>query len=432
MRRYLYSLVLYLATPVLLAYLLWRSRREPAYRRGVAERFGLQRPVAPRDAVWVHAASVGEVQAVSSLIRACQARWPDRPVVISTLTPAGHAHVTRLFGDTVQPVLLPFDQPHAMRRFLATLRPRVAVIMEMELWPNLFAAVRRRGIPLLLINARLSARSARRYRRLGRLVRDMLATPATIAAQTQADADRLIALGAPAARVQLTGNLKFDVAVPAPRGEVEGLPRAGAGRRPVWIAASTRDGEEPLVLKAFDRVRAEHADALLVLVPRHPDRFETVAALCRAQGLTLARRSRGEDPAAANVLLGDTMGELSVLYSAADVAFVGGSLVPLGGQNVLEPAAMGLPVIVGPHTFNFSRVVDQLLECGGALRVTDAAALGTTVSRLLGDADERRDRGHRGQALIAANRGAGERVLTLLAAFLTSPRLRDDGAVTPV
>ncbi len=411
MARQVYSLALYLATPLLLGYLAWRARREPDYRRGIARRFGLRMPVVPAGGVWIHAASVGEVQAVSGVVRSCRTRWPDRPIVISTMTPAGQAHVNRLFGHDVTAVLLPLDQPHAMARFVDALQPWRVIIMEMELWPNLFAVLRNRGIPVVLANARLSERSARRYRRLGGLVRGMLQVPQLIAAQTQADADRLIGLGAPAGRVEVLGNLKFDVATPAD--EAAGLAlRDRIGRtRPVWIAASTREGEEPLVLDAFAAVRQHHPAALLILVPRHPDRFAAVAGLCHARDLPLALRSRDDDPADAAVLLGDTMGELPLLYAAADVAFVGGSLVPLGGQNVLEPAALGLPVVVGPHTFNFAQVVEQLLANGGALRVADADALAAAVGRLLADPAERAERGRKAQALIRANRGAGERLL---------------------
>ena len=250
-------------------------------------------------------------------------------------------------------------------------------------------------------------------------MRAVLSTPLKIAAQTKADADRLIQLGARPACLEVTGNLKFDVAVPTDQAAGRALRDQVGQRRPVWIAASTRPGEEEAVLAAFGRIRERYPATCLVLVPRHPDRFESVVALCQAQGLTVARRSQPtEDLTAANVLIGDTMGELTTLYAAADMAFVGGSLVPLGGQNVLEPAALGLPVIVGPHTFNFTAVVQQLLACGGGVRVADADELAGAVTRWLDDERDRADRGAKARALIDANRGAGERLLGVLAEIL--------------
>lgn len=417
--RHAYSVLMYLLTPLLLGYLAWRAWREPDYQAQWAQRFGLRAPDAPTGAIWVHAASMGEVQAAAVFIRQLRATYPDTPLVVTTMTPTGAAHVARLFGEGVHHAYLPFDYPHAVALFLRALRPRMAVIMEMELWPNLFAAVNRRGIPLLLVNARLSAASARGYRRIRRLMADALACPTAIAAQTREHARRLIHLGAPPERVTVTGNLKFDVTVPASaREQGEALRGAIGPERPVWVAASTRDGEEELVLRAFDEVRRQLPDALLLLVPRHPERFQRVATLCRDRGYSVVLRS-SEAPCGAGVqiLLGDTMGELYVFYAAADVAFVGGSLVPLGGQNVLEPAALGLPVLVGPHTFNFEQIVQQLVARRGLYQVADPQLLADTVIELLERPEQRAEMGRQALALMEANRGATDRVMALVAAL---------------
>ena len=416
MRR-LYSLLMYLLTPGLVAYLAVRSWREPEYRRQWAQRFGLRPPVVPPGGIWLHAASMGEVQASAEFIRRLRAAYPQRPLVVTTMTPTGAAHVARLFCDGVHHAYLPFDYPHAIAVFLRAVRPGLAVVVEMELWPNLFAGIRRRGIPLLLVNARLSAASARGYSRLRGLMAEVLACPDTIAAQSREHARRLMHLGAPAERMTVTGNLKFDVTVPASCREQGEALRGMLGRqRPVWIAASTRDGEELLILQALEEVRRSQPDALLILVPRHPDRFQRVATLCREHGHEVVLRSSGQAcGAGTSILLGDTMGELHVFYAAADVAFVGGSLVPLGGQNVLEPAALGLPVIVGPHTFNFQQIVHQLLARGGIYQVADRHLLADAVIELLERPEQRADMGRRAYALIEASRGATGRVMALVA-----------------
>ncbi len=419
--RHLYSLLWYLITPGLLIYLAWRARREPPYREQWARRFGLSAPQVPAGAIWVHAASMGEVQASAVFIRELRAAHPDIPLVVSTMTPTGAAHVQRLFGEGVHHAYLPFDYPHAVALFLRALRPRLAVIVEMELWPNLFAAIRRRGIPLLLVNARLSAASARGYSRLRGLMAGVLQCPDAIAAQSREHARRLIHLGAPAERMSVTGSLKFDVTVPASAREQGEALRATLGaERPVWIAASTRDGEEERVLDAFDEVRRTIPDALLLLVPRHPDRFARVGSLCRERDYVVVTRSSGDVCTPdTHVLLGDSMGEMPVFYAAADVAFVGGSLVPLGGQNVLEPAALALPVVVGPHTYNFEQIVQQLVAQGGAYQVADHHHLADAVIELLERPERRAEMGRRAHALIEANRGATGQVLALVERFLS-------------
>lgn len=411
--RLIYSTLLYLVSPLVLAYLAWRGFKEPEYRGRWGERFGWLPADLPRDCLWIHAASMGEVQAVGTFIRQLQSRYPGLSLLVTTMTPTGAAQVRNLFGERVHHCYLPFDLPHGVSRFLERARPRLALIVEMELWPNLFHGIRRRGIPFLLVNARLSEQSARGYRRLGPFMAEVLSCPDRICAQSSDDAHRLRELGAPARRVLVTGSLKFDQQIPASaRERGESLRRQLGSDRPVWIAASTREGEDEQILAAFEEVRRNVPETLLILVPRHPERFSRVEVLCREQGYTVCRRSDGVPcPQEVKILLGDTMGELPVLYAAADVAFVGGSLVPMGGHNLLEPAALGLPVLVGPHTFNFAQITRQLLRAGGCYQVADAQLLADTVTELLEDPERRTTMGRRALDLVKANRGAVERML---------------------
>lgn len=412
MPRLLYSLVLYLLTPLIVAWLGWRGLRAAGYRRGWRQRFGWVRPSegAP---IWVHAASVGEVQAGLPLIRALLQRFPGRPLLVTTTTPTGAEQVRRALGDAVCHAYAPLDLPHVVARFLRRVRPAVAVVLETELWPNLYRDLRRRRVPLFLVNARLSPRSTARYRRLGPLMRDALACIDTIAAQSAEDAERFAQLGAVPARLVVAGNIKFDLQLPpglTERGRE--LRRQLGPKRPVWIAASTHEGEDEQVLTAHRRLREQYPQLLLILVPRHPERFERVAELVRNEGFALARRSRTEaaDEAVA-VYLGDTMGELLLMYAAADVAFVGGSLVPVGGHNLLEPAALGLPIVSGPHVFNARQVAELLVAAGGARLIGQGEALAAAVGTLLRDESRRRRAGERARQVVAANRGALERCL---------------------
>ncbi len=411
--RLLYSLLTYLLAPLLPLYLLWRGIREPAYRRRWGERFGWLPADLPRDGIWVHAASVGEVQAASGFIRALKAAYPDRPLLVTTMTPTGGAQLERLFGDAVRHCYLPFDMPHAVWLFLRRVRPRLGLVVEMEFWPNLFHQLRRRRTPFMVVNARLSQQSAQAYRRFGRFMEGVLGCPSRIAAQGKDDALRLLELGAPGERVVVAGSLKFDQTVPASAREQGELLRQLLGAsRPVWIAASTREGEEEQVLDAHAQVRQAVPDALLILVPRHPERFPRAEALCVERGYAAVRRSSGQAcNADTDVYLGDTMGELPVLYAAADVAFVGGSLVPLGAHNVLEPAALGVPVLVGPHSFNFAQIVRQLVEAGACDQVADAGLLADAVTELLEDPERRSRMGRKGRELVEANRGASGRLM---------------------
>jgi 3-deoxy-D-manno-octulosonic-acid transferase len=409
--RAVYTALTYVALPAALVKLAWRSRRERDYAAHVPERLG-KYPAhdASRPLIWIHAVSVGETRAAEPLVHALRARYPDHSILVTHMTPTGRRTGEALFGDTVMRAYLPYDFPGGVSRFLDHFRPRSGVIMETEIWPNLVAACKARGVPLVLANARLSERSARGYRRLGALARDAVGAFSAIAAQTADDAERFEALGARA--VTVTGSLKFDVAPP-----LEQLARGRAwresyGPRPVILAASTRAGEEGLVLDAFAAIAGS---PLLVLVPRHPQRFEEVAALLRERGLRYARRSeRGEVRADMQVLLGDSMGEMPAYYAACDVAFVGGSLVPSGGQNFIEACAVGAPVLLGPHTYNFAEAAEQAIAGGAALRVDSRHALASAATRLLADHEARAQMAQRGLAFAHAHQGATGRVMALI------------------
>jgi 3-deoxy-D-manno-octulosonic-acid transferase len=418
--RFIYSFLFYALIPLILARMAWRGRREPAYRKRWRERFACYRVAAPSlGVIWFHAVSVGESEAAFPLIRALMRRFPGMPILVTTTTPTGSARVQAVLGDQVAHVYLPYDLPDAMGRFLDHFRPRLAVIMETEIWPNLFHASAARGIPLAIVNARLSERSARGYARLARFTRKTLADVRLVAAQTDADAGRFLEVGARGETVVVTGNIKYDLELPPDYfQQASALRESLFGKRQVWIAASTHEGEEALVLQAFARIRHHHPELLLVLVPRHPPRFDKVASLCLAEGFRLGRRSLGEVGKNAEVFLVDTLGELRLFYAASDIAFVGGSLVPVGGHNVLEPALAGVPVLFGPHMFNFEEAGRRLIEAGGAVRVADCDELSRQVGDLLEDSGRGIRMGECGRVFVEAGRGALGRVEDALAALL--------------
>lgn len=416
----LYRLALLLAAPLIPLRLLWRGRRERGYWRHWGERLALG-PAPVTDPLWIHAVSVGEMRAAQPLIDALRTAHPDTAVLLTCMTPTGRATAQSLYGSFATIVYLPYDYAWVVRRFLRLLQPRVGILMETELWPNLIRAAAQADVPLVLANARLSARSARGYARLPALTRASLQRIDSIAAQTEADAARLLGLGA--ASVHVTGNLKFDIAPPADQLERGAAWKAAWGTRPVLLAASTREGEELPLLRAFRDTAP--GSVLLVLVPRHPQRFDAVAALVESTGLPYQRRSAAEGTALnpdTRVLLGDSLGELFAYYAACDVAFVGGSLVPLGGQNLIEAASVGRPVLVGPHTFNFEEATQRAIDAGAALRVNDAADLLENALKLLGDAPARARMGEAGLAFAARHRGAAAGVEALVSARLY-PRL---------
>ena len=419
----LYRAALLLMLPIIPLRLLWRGVRERGYWQHWSERFACCYGSQPTGALWIHAVSVGETRAAAPLIAALRARHPDLPVLLTCMTVTGRATAQTLYGDFAHIRYLPYDYAWLMRRFLTQLRPRVCVLMETELWPNLIRVAARVKLPLVLANARLSERSARGYARLPALARDSLARFQVIAAQTEADAQRLTLLGA--RNVVVTGSLKFDVTAPATQLHTGQAWRQAWGiQRPVLLAASTREGEEAAILSAF-AARAP-ANVLLVLVPRHPQRSDSVAKLVHAAGLQYVRRSQ-LSPAApldinTRVILGDSLGELFAYYAACDVAFVGGSLLPFGGQNLIEACSVGCPVLIGPHTFNFAQATEQAIDMGAAVRVDDAGEWISVAQRLVTDTAARDAMGQAGQTFAARHRGATARLIGLIDPLIDSAR----------
>jgi len=412
MQRYAYTLLAYLMLPLVLARLWLRGRKEPGYRRHIGERFGRYAvPVSP-GCLWLHAVSVGETRAAQPIIERLLARYPESRVLLTHMTPTGRTTGEQLYGDRVLRCYLPYDFPGAVERFLDHYRPTLGLIMETEIWFNLVHACRRRGIPVHLVNARLSEKSAAGYARIAGLAREGLNALASIAAQTQADARRFERLGAN--NVHVIGNVKFDGAADAELAARGAAWRAAWGAsRPVWLAASTREGEEALLLDVLDRI--DVPDALAVIVPRHPQRFAEVAAMLDERGIAYRRRSSGNAPdATTRVLLGDSMGEMAAYYAACDVAFIGGSLRPYGAHNLLEACALGKPTIVGPSVFNFQEATELGVAAGAVIQVANAEALALQVNALLHDPQQRARMGQAGIAFTTSHRGAVDRLFALL------------------
>lgn len=406
----LYICLGYLAVPLLVAVTLWRGCRDRLLWRTLPERFGCL-PACPPDGLWVHAVSVGEVQAAAVLVRRLHADFPDRPLLVTCGTVTGRARAEALFDGVAMVRFLPWDLPPFVGRFLRRVQPRVGIILETELWPNLYRAAARQGVPLVVVSARLSAKSVRRYRRLPTLVRGLL-RGVHVCAQSAEDAERFIAVGADPARVSVCGNIKFDFEPPADTAARGARLRGdlGAGR-PLWVAGSTHEGEEEQLLDAHAVLRAQLPRALLVLAPRHPPRFAAVAALLARRGIAHATRTSGAPvDGEVAVLLLDTLGELLAFYAAADVAFVGGSLVPVGGHNLLEPAALGRPVLCGPFMANSAGVAPALAASGALTVVAGAEELAAALQSLLQDATARERGGAASREVVAVNRGALGRI----------------------
>jgi 3-deoxy-D-manno-octulosonic-acid transferase len=402
--RTLYTFVLWLLLPYVFFHLLWRARKQPEYLRHIGERFGRYSVNSDKPVIWLHTVSVGETRAVATIIQNLRERYPEHQILLTHTTPTGRAASEQLYGDDVLRVYLPYDYPFAVRRFLLHFRPRIGVLMETEVWFNLIHACRDFALPLLLLNARLSERSARRYARFPKLARAGLHELHLIAAQTEEDAMRLASLGNLA--VPVMGNLKFDIVPPPAMLELGMQLRKRFGeKRRVFLAASTREGEEELLLQALT-----HADIhglLIVIVPRHPQRFDEVAALITQHGLRMQRRSAFEPIAAeTQVVLGDSMGEMFAYYAACDFAFIGGSLLPFGGQNLIEACAVGKPVLLGPHTYNFTQASEQAIECGAAIRVSHADDLVHQLNVLLQDVGRLKQMGENGEHFVNDSRGA--------------------------
>jgi 3-deoxy-D-manno-octulosonic-acid transferase len=413
-----WSWLVYLLLPYAVLRLLWRSLNYRPYFHGWGERFGFVSPRGDRRSIWVHAVSVGEVRSVAPLVRALELRYPRHEILVTTMTPTGGDQVRQLFDGRVRHCYLPYDFPDAVKRFLDRVKPEFGVIAETEFWPNLFAACERRQIPLLLVSVRVSQASLAGYLKIERIVRTMLRKADLICAQTRTDAQRLRNLGVLESKLEITGNLKFDFAVPSElAGRARALRSSWGSKRPVWIAGSTHTGEEKRLLDAHRALMRHWPNLLLVLVPRNPERFVRVARLCKRRGFPIEMRSssRGALDERTQVLVGDTMGELQLLYAASDIAFVGGSLVKRGGQNVLEPCAVGVPVLFGPHMFHFEDICAMTLEAGAGRQVYDVETLIDVVAQYLDQPMLREAAGRAGRRLVARNRGSLERTLDLMA-----------------
>ena len=418
--RGLYTLIFYAILPLVLLRLYWRGIQAPGYRQRWRERLGYYRGEPRRDVLWFHAVSVGEAEAAFPLIKLLQNRHPTARFLVTATTPTGSARIASVLGASVEHVYLPYDLPVVVERFIAHFQPKIAVIMEKEIWPNLFAACAARHIPVFIVNARLSARSARSYRKIPSLAKPALESITLIAAQTADDKNRFVAIGAVPEQVRVYGNTKFDVKIDeSTLSGGRALKHDLFAGRYVCIAGSTHQGEEAVFLDLYPALKARIPELLLLIAPRHPERFQAVKKLCMEQRLAVAMRSERHAPGkACDVYIADSMGELKMLYAAADAAFVGGSLAPVGGHNVLEPAAVGVPVLFGPHMFNFQEIAARMLAEGAALQCAGEAAVGEALIRLHGDPEFREDLIRKARAFVERNQGVAERIAGLLEQYL--------------
>ena len=420
--NYLYNLLLYLLTPVLIARLIFRGIKNSAYFRRWPERFARKRFEQHDHTIWVHAVSVGEVKATVPLVKAIQKDYPQCYFLITTMTPTGAQQVVESFAGKVEHRYVPYDYPGAVSRFLEQAAPVMAVVMETEIWPNLIRITRSRNIPLFYANVRLSQRSYLGYKKFSRFLAPLLARVNGFSVQATADAERMKQLGASPEMVTVTGSIKFEIRLRASVQEISKVTRREWGvDRKVWVAGSTRAGEEELLLTAFDRLKQKLPNLLLVLVPRHPERFNSVAKICEKSGYKIIRRSVSSGDVAPNVdiYIGDTMGELQLFYAAADVVYVGGSLVPTGGHNILEASAVGAPVIFGPHMFNFVDISQLTIERRAGIQVSNVAELESAVEKYFADAELRFSTGENGKKLVEENRGALEKTAAMLSPCLS-------------
>lgn len=417
--KFLYSFIWVCLLPVVLLRLLWRSRKQPGYRRHWWHRLGFIPRMEQAGCIWIHAVSLGETRAAIPMIQSLLAMYPNKTIVLSHTTPSGLEAGSKI-DSRVQQVFFPYDLRLFIHMFLNRLRASCLIVMETELWPNVFSVCAARQLPVVVVNARLSQRSAARYARFPSVVTPMMQCATLIAAQTQADADAFISIGAPADKITVTGSVKFELTLPTDLAERGASLRTELGAaRPILLAASTHSGEETLLLQALKIIQQSMPDVLLVIVPRHSDRASTIMKHCQQQGFSVAQRSQQQACTADTaVYLADTMGELLNFYQASDVAFVGGSLVAHGGQNPLEPAACGKPILMGPHVFNFIRIVDLLMEANALKMVNDVESLATHVLSLLRDPAARDCMGVAGQQVLADNRGALEKQLAVVASLL--------------
>ncbi|MDG6894996.1 lipid IV(A) 3-deoxy-D-manno-octulosonic acid transferase [Volucribacter amazonae] len=422
MLRFLYTLLMYCIQPIIIFFMLIRSLKSPKYRQRLGERYGCYHHIQPPkpEGIIIHAASVGEVIAATPLVKRIQQQYPDLAITFTTVTPTGSDRVMSAFGQQVKHIYLPYDLPFVIKRFIDFVQPKLCIVIETEIWPNLIRQLRQRHIPFMIANARLSPRSAKRYGWVKTRFQNILKDIELIAAQDRISGERYLQLGYPDQRLKLTGNIKYDLTIsPHLQDKINGL-KTLWGDRLVWVAGSTHDGEDEIILQAHQQLLTQYPDLLLILVPRHPERFNVVAELVEKMGFNYCRRSKNILPnAKIQVVLGDTMGELMLLYGLADVAFVGGSLVKHGGHNPLEPLAFKCPIISGQYTFNFPEIFEQLSKEQGVLKVkSDVQSFKSAVDILLNSAEKRRQYGEAGFKVLMENRGALDRLLQLLQPYL--------------
>lgn len=418
--RVFYTLIFYCALPLVLLRLYWRGFKVPDYRKRWLERLGVYGSKAGRNLIWFHCVSVGEAEAAFPLIRLMQSEYPEFNFLVTTTTPTGSARVRAVLADQVEHVYLPYDLPHVLRRFFLHFRPKMAVFMEKEIWPNLFAQCASRQIPLFVINARLSAKSAPGYKKIESLIKPALTCITRIAAQTEDDRARFIEIGAEPEQVTVLGNLKFDMTIgDSVIAAGRALKQHGFAGRFVWVLASTHQGEEDLLLPVYQQLKARLPELLLMIAPRHPERFLQVKKICEEYGLDVVMRSQDQPiSATTDVYLADSMGELRMLYATADVAFVGGSLVPVGGHNLLEPALVGVPILFGPEMFNFKEIAERILDEQGALQCNDQQTIAEAILRIKQDVDFKNKMTARAKAFVLRNQGTTRRIADMLSQTL--------------
>lgn len=418
--RTIYTSAFYLFLPLVILRLLWRSIKAPEYRRRLGERLGWYNNKVSDSVVWFHAVSVGEAEALFPLVKRIQQQYPSQPLLITTTTPTGSARVVAVSGDTVEHVYLPYDIPWAIQRFFAHFKPRLAVIMETELWPNLFTACARADVPIYVVNARLSEKSASRYQKIPWIIDPTLRTITKILTQSRQDADRFMSIGAQESQLEVTGNLKFEMEIaPSLREEGREIRSTVLGPRFVWIIASTHKPEEDLFLGLYQQLKPDYPELLMVLVPRHPERFSEVQKLIELRDLKCVTRTSGSVcTSVTDVYLVDRMGELKQFYAASDLAFVGGSMAPVGGHNILEPAALGVPVMFGPFMANFKEIEQKVLEAGAAIQCQDAQAIVDNFIKLKNDESLRHQLIDEGLSFIGRNQGALDKIVQHLSSSM--------------
>lgn len=418
--QFLYTLLLYLIQPAIWLRLLWRSRKTPAYRKRLLERYGFCKGKVSAGGILLHSVSVGETLAAIPLVRALRYYYPDIPITVTTMTPTGSERVVSAFGNNVNHVYLPYDLPCALHRFFGYVKPCLVIVMETELWPNMITYLHKHKIPIVIANARLSERSAQGYHKLGKMIQSVLQRITLIAVQSEEDGERFRALGVKHSHLTVMGSIKFDIAVtPELAAKAVTLRRQWAHHRPVWIAASTHEGEEKIILQAHQKLLKNYPDLLLILAPRHPERFSQVCQLTEQMSFNYVTRTSGQIPNSnTQVIIGDTMGELMLFYGISDLAFVGGSLIERGGHNPLEPAAHAIPVLMGPHTFNFKDICNKLKQADALIMVNDRDSLVNRISELLNDRQYCQRIGHAASEVLHQNQGALARLLTKLKPYL--------------